>query len=97
MKDETLDLGNMTVEDLFKAKAERRQRLTNLPFEQKIEIVKRLQLRSFFDRSIEACLKEPLHDLDEKDPNAYERITFVSERGPGALRVPGESSRFEEV
>src|SRR2546425_226934 len=43
MKDEALDLANMTVEDLFQAKAERRLRLANLPFEKKIEIVKRLQ------------------------------------------------------
>jgi ribosomal protein L29 len=43
MKDGTLDLANMTVEDLFQAKDERRKRLANLPFEQKIEIVKKLQ------------------------------------------------------
>src|SRR5260370_11250217 len=43
MKDEALDLANMTVEDLFQAKAERRLHLANLPFEKKIEIVKRLQ------------------------------------------------------
>ena len=43
MKDNALDLANMTVEDLFQAKTERRLRLTNLPFEQKIQIVKKLQ------------------------------------------------------
>jgi hypothetical protein len=43
MKDQAFDLSAMTVNDLFQAKAERRQRLANLPFEQKIEIVKRLQ------------------------------------------------------
>ena len=43
MKDETFDLSRMTVEDLFQAKEERRERLANLPFEQKIEIVKKLQ------------------------------------------------------
>jgi|SRR6266850_2016348 len=33
----------MTVDDLFRAKEERRQRLARLPFEQKIKIVKKLQ------------------------------------------------------
>jgi hypothetical protein len=43
MKSEDLNLSKMTVEDLFRAKQERRQRLAGLPFEQKIEIVRRLQ------------------------------------------------------
>src|SRR6266403_505754 len=43
MKNEDFNLSRMTVEDLFTAKQERRQRLSELPFEQKIEIVKRLQ------------------------------------------------------
>jgi hypothetical protein len=43
MENESFDLSKMTVEDLFRAKKERRQRLADLPFEQKIEIVKRLQ------------------------------------------------------
>lgn len=42
MKHESLDLSRMTVDDLFQAGEERRDRLTDLPFEQKIEIVKRL-------------------------------------------------------
>lgn len=42
MKDETPNLRNM-VKDLFQAKADRRRRLADLPFEEKIEIVKRLQ------------------------------------------------------
>jgi len=33
----------MSVEDLFRAKEERRKRLAHLPFEEKIEIVKKLQ------------------------------------------------------
>lgn len=36
------DLAKMTVEDLFRAKEDRRKRLANLPFEQKIAIVKEL-------------------------------------------------------
>ena len=43
MKSEDFNLSRMTVEDLFRAKQERRQRLAALPFEQKIEIVRRLQ------------------------------------------------------
>jgi hypothetical protein len=43
MSNKEFDLSSMTVEDLFRAKRERRQRLAKLPFEQKIEIVKRLQ------------------------------------------------------
>jgi hypothetical protein len=37
------DLAKMSVEDLFRAKEERRKRLAHLPFEEKIEIVKKLQ------------------------------------------------------
>ena len=33
----------MTVDDLFRAKQERRKRLADLPFEEKIKIVKKLQ------------------------------------------------------
>ncbi len=43
MNRETLDLSRMTVEDLFRAKQERRKRLARLPFEEKIAIVERLQ------------------------------------------------------
>jgi hypothetical protein len=43
MSSKTFDLSKMTVEDLFRAKEERRKRLAKLPFEEKIRIVKRLQ------------------------------------------------------
>ena len=43
MEKQDPDLSKMTVEDLFRAKKERRQRLAELSFEQKIEIVKKLQ------------------------------------------------------
>jgi hypothetical protein len=43
MSDGDFDLKTMTVEDLFRAKEERRQRQTELPFEEKIAIVKKLQ------------------------------------------------------
>ena len=43
MENRDFDLSKMTVEDLFRAKEERRKRLANLPFEEKIAIVKELQ------------------------------------------------------
>ena len=43
MQSKDFDLSKMTVEDLFRAKKERRRRLANLPFEEKIKIVKKLQ------------------------------------------------------
>ena len=43
MESDDFDLSKMTVEDLFRAKDERRKRLAKLPFEEKIVIVKKLQ------------------------------------------------------
>ena len=43
MNTRDFDLSKMTVEDLFRAKDARRKRLADLPFEEKIEIVKQLQ------------------------------------------------------
>jgi hypothetical protein len=43
MESDDFDLSKMTVEDLFRAKNERRKRLARLPFEEKIQIVKKLQ------------------------------------------------------
>lgn len=43
MSSEIFDPNKITVEDIFRAKAERRRRLAKLPLEEKIEIVKRLQ------------------------------------------------------
>lgn len=50
MESEGFDLAKMTVKDLFRAKDERRKRLAKLPFEKKIQIVKKLQAVS---RSLE--------------------------------------------
>ena len=41
MSNKDFELSKMTIEDLFQAKEERRRRLASLPFEQKIEIVKK--------------------------------------------------------
>ena len=43
MSSQTFDPNKITVEDIFRAKEERRRRLAKLPLEEKIEIVKRLQ------------------------------------------------------
>lgn len=43
MSSRKFDPSKMTVEDLFRAKKEWRQRQANLPFEEKIKIVKKLQ------------------------------------------------------
>lgn len=43
MDNKPFDPNSITTEDIFRAKEERRKRLANLPFEEKIKIVKRLQ------------------------------------------------------
>lgn len=43
MSSQTFDPNKITVEDIFRGKEERRRRLAKLPFEEKIEILKRLQ------------------------------------------------------
>ena len=43
MSSSTVDLSRLTIEDLFRAKEERRQRLAALPFDKKIEIVDKLR------------------------------------------------------
>lgn len=55
MSSKTFDLSKMTVDDLFAAKKERRRRLAKLPFEQKIEIVKKLQSVS---RTVRESIRE---------------------------------------
>lgn len=59
MEHESFDLSKMTVEDLFRAKKERRQRLASLSFEQKIEIVKKLQSVSRTARAAQDKYQRP--------------------------------------
>ena len=59
MDDEKFDLSKMTAEDLFRAKNERRQRLASLSFEEKIEIVKKLQSVSRTARGVSALHQRP--------------------------------------
>ena len=56
MNDADFGLSKMTVEDLFRAKEERRH-LSKLPFEKKIEIVEKLN----------AVWREAIRELDQKD------------------------------
>jgi hypothetical protein len=65
MENESFDLSKMTVDDLFRAKKERRQRLANLSFEQKIEIVKKLQSVSRAARGAHDRYQRP----DAKSPS----------------------------
>jgi hypothetical protein len=43
MDNKPFDRNNIRIEDIFRAKEERRKKLANLPFTEKIKIVKRLQ------------------------------------------------------
>jgi hypothetical protein len=65
----------LTIEDIFRAKEERRQRLAKLPFEEKIKIVKKLQTvsdamkgeRVIFDSFLKTCpnfASEPIEEWD---------------------------------
>ena len=65
MKNESFDLSKMTVDDLFRAKTERRQRLARLSFEEKIEIVKKLQSVSRTARELNGGDQSP----DAKSPS----------------------------
>src|SRR6202140_557497 len=76
MSSATFDLNKIRVEDLFRAKEERRQRLARLPFEEKIKIVKKLQAsiaaamkneKLIFDSFLKTCpdfANEPIEDWD---------------------------------
>lgn len=55
---EEFDLTNMTRDDLFRAKEERRKRMANLPFEEKIAIVKKLQQVSRTLKSVREANQE---------------------------------------
>lgn len=98
MKSEDFNLSKMTVEDLFRAKQERRQRLAALPFEQNIEIVRRLQSVSFgssIDREIEACVKVVLADLGRPDQMLSVRTKSLEE--PGGVKGFSEPERTWEI
>ena len=76
MSSATFDPNKFRVEDLFRAKEERRQRLARLPFEEKIKIVKKLQTgvsaamkneKLIFDSFLKACpdfAGEPIEEWD---------------------------------
>jgi hypothetical protein len=76
MSSATFDPNEIRIEDLFRAKEERRQRLAKLPFEEKIKIVRRLQTsvsaamkneKLIFDSFLNACpdfAGEPITEWD---------------------------------
>ena len=76
MSSATFDPNNFRVEDLFRAKEERREDLARLPFEEKIKIVKRLQTvpakiaeneKLIFDSFLRVCpdfAGEPIKEWD---------------------------------
>lgn len=76
MSSATFDPNKIRVEDIFRAKEERRQRLARLPFEEKIKIVKKLQAsvsaamkneKLIFDSFLKACpdfANEPIEQWD---------------------------------
>ncbi len=94
MKEEALDLANMTVEDLFQAKAERRLHLANLPFEKKIEIVKRLQSVTPFDRDERVRLLAKLTLEKAGHKNVGVRCVRLGEGGPGAADRSGSAGTW---
>lgn len=76
MSSATFDPNKIRVEDIFRAKEERRQRLARLPFEEKIKIVEKLQTsvsaamkneKLIFDSFLKACpdfANEPIEEWD---------------------------------
>lgn len=76
MSSAPFDPNNFRVEDLFRAKGERRQRLARLPFEEKLKIVKKLQTsvsaamkneKLIFESFLKACpdfASEPIVEWD---------------------------------
>ena len=65
MSRDTLDFSKMTIDDLFRAKEKRRRRLARLPFEQKIEIVKRLQSVARVIKPIREARRKMLSESEE--------------------------------
>lgn len=78
MSSNTIDLSKLTVEDIFRAKMERRQRLASLPFDKKIEIVNKLRAavagiqreKFIFESFLRVCPEfagEPIKEWDVVD------------------------------
>jgi len=73
------DLARMTVEDLFRAKKERRKRLARLPFEEKVAIAKRLQGVSAAMRSEKPVFAAFLTTLPDFAGEAIAEWDFVTD------------------
>jgi hypothetical protein len=74
----TVDFSKLTIDDIFRAKMERRRRLASLPFEKKIEIVNKLRAavagiqreKFIFDSFLKVCPEfagEPIREWDVVD------------------------------
>lgn len=110
MSSATFDPNNFRVEDLFRAKDERRHRLAKLPFEEKIKIVKRLQAgvsaamkneRLIFDSFLKVCpdfADERIEDWDVVE-NWYARRPLESpphpfDKRPDVIAVTASGRRI---
>lgn len=64
MDNEAFDPNNIRIEDIFRAKEERRKeqrkRLANLPFEEKIKLVEKVQavVRTFLEKQEERTMED---------------------------------------
>ncbi|MGI9069223.1 MAG: hypothetical protein ACR2HX_22820 [Pyrinomonadaceae bacterium] len=78
MSSNTIDFSKLTIEDIFRAKMERRQRLASLPFDKKIEIVNKLRAavagmqreKFIFESFLKVCPEfagEPIKEWDVVD------------------------------
>ncbi len=78
MSSNTVDFSKLTIEDIFRAKMERRRRLASLPFEKKIEIVNKLRAavagiqreKFVFESFLKLCPEfagEPIKEWDVVD------------------------------
>ena len=78
MSSNTVDFSKLTIEDIFRAKMERRQRLASLPFDKKIEIVNKLRAavagikreKFIFESFLRACPEfagDPIREWDVVD------------------------------
>ena len=110
MSSQTFDPNKITVEDIFRGKEERRRRLAILPFEEKIEILKRLQTvpakmaeneNLIFESFLKLCpdfADEPLKEWDIIDEwyakRAIEPPTPPFDQRPDVIAVTASGKRI---
>lgn len=110
MSSATFDPNKIKVDDLFRAKEERRERLARLPFEEKIKIVKKLQTgvsaamkneKLIFDSFLKLCpdfAGEPIDDWDVVDDwyakNAIEPPVRPFDKRPDIIAITASGKRI---